>query len=40
VDLSEMSAEERADVVKRCQVAVAAYKARRGETIWHTDALD
>ena len=34
VDLAEMSADERADVVRRCQTAVDAYKARRGATIW------
>src|SRR5262245_28740817 len=30
IDLSEISDEERADVIRRCQVAVEAYKARRG----------
>ncbi len=34
VDLSEMSADERDDVVQRCHAAVDAYKASRGATIW------
>jgi ATP adenylyltransferase len=34
VDLSELSDDERADVVLRCHAAVESYKARRGATIW------
>jgi hypothetical protein len=34
VDLSEMSTDERDDVVQRCHTAVDEYKARRCATIW------